>query len=546
MESISVSLILLFAVVISGTLTRLSPIPVPPPLVQIALGAVIASVADLGVSLDPDLFFLLFLPPLLFLDGWRIPKEGLLRDKGVILELALGLVIFTVLGVGLLIHLLIPSMPLAVAFALAAIVSPTDPIAVSAIAARVPIPNRLMHILEGESLLNDASGLVCMRFAVAAALTGTFSLFDAVGTFFWVAIGGVLIGVGITWLIMQLQRFLTRRLGEETGSQILISLLIPFAAYLIAEHLECSGILAAVAAGITMSFGEQTGKASAVTRVRRTAVWDTVQFAMNGVIFVLLGEQLPEIAAGAIHIVRETGHYDPLWLIVYVVAINLALGLLRFAWVWVSLRFTLYRAARHGVQFTRPSWRLVAATSLAGARGAITLAGVLTLPLTMGDGSPFPGRDLAIFLAAGVIIVSLLAASIGLPFLLKNLEIPAEPSHQQEEDEARIRGAEAAIKAIEALQHDMGEGRADANLYADAGARLMDIYRQRIDGRSKTGDDATLARRIEEIERKLRLAGVKAERAEFFRLAKNRKLSEDLMKKLVREADLAEARFSGT
>ncbi len=545
MESISVSLILLFAVVVSGTLTRLSPIPIPPPLVQIALGAVIASVADLGVSLDPDLFFLLFLPPLLFLDGWRIPKEGLLRDKGVILELALGLVIFTVLGVGLLIHLLIPSMPLAVAFALAAILSPTDPIAVSAIAARVPIPNRLMHILEGESLLNDASGLVCMRFAVAAALTGTFSLTDAVGTFFWVAIGGIAIGIGVTWAVMQLQRFLTRKLGEETGSQILISLLLPFAAYLIAEHLECSGILAAVAAGITMSFGEQSGRASAVTRVRRTAVWDTVQFAMNGVIFVLLGEQLPQIASSAINIVRETGHYDPLWLIVYIVAINVALGVLRFSWVWVSLRFTLYRAARSGLDFTRPSWRLVAATSLAGARGAITLAGVLTLPLTMGDGSPFPGRDLAIFLAAGVIIVSLLAASIGLPFLLKNLHVPAEPSHQREEDEARIRGAEAAIKAIEQLQHDMGEGRADADLYADAGARLMDIYRQRIAGRSKTGDDAMLARRSEEIERKLRLAGVKAERAEFFRLARNRKLSEELMKKLVREADLAEARFSG-
>ncbi|MBO9124726.1 MULTISPECIES: Na+/H+ antiporter [unclassified Rhizobium] len=546
MESISVSLILLFAVVVSGTLTRLSPIPIPPPLVQIALGAVIASVADLGVNLDPDLFFLLFLPPLLFLDGWRIPKEGLLRDKTVILELALGLVIFTVLGVGLLIHLLIPSMPLAVAFALAAILSPTDPIAVSAIAARVPIPNRLMHILEGESLLNDASGLVCMRFAVAAALTGTFSLTDAVGTFFWVAIGGIAIGVGVTWAVMQLQRFITRKLGEETGSQILISLLLPFAAYLIAEHLECSGILAAVAAGITMSYGEQSGRASAVTRVRRTAVWDTVQFAMNGVIFVLLGEQLPQIASSAIHIVRETGHYDPLWLIVYIVAINVALAALRFSWVWVSLRFTLYRAARSGYDFTRPSWRLVAATSLAGARGAITLAGVLTLPLTMGDGSPFPGRDLSIFLAAGVIIVSLVAASIGLPFLLKNLHVPAEPSHQREEDEARIRGAEAAIKAIEQLQHDMGEGRADADLYADAGARLMDVYRQRIAGRSKTGDDAMLARRSEEIERKLRLAGVKAERAEFFRLAKNRKLSEELMKKLVREADLAEARFSGT
>ena len=169
METISSALILLLAVVVSGSIGRIIPFALPLPLVQIALGAAIASVATLRVELSPNIFFLLFLPPLLFLDGWRIPKEGLLRDKGTILELALGLVVFTVLGLGLLIHWMIPSMPLAVAFALAAIVSPTDPIAVSAIAARVPIPKRLMHILEGESLLNDASGLVCMRFAVAAA-----------------------------------------------------------------------------------------------------------------------------------------------------------------------------------------------------------------------------------------------------------------------------------------------------------------------------------------------------------------------------------------
>jgi NhaP-type Na+/H+ or K+/H+ antiporter len=160
-ETITVALFLLLAVVVSGAFARMSPLLLPLPLVQIALGAAIASVADLGVELEPDIFFLLFLPLLLFLDGWRIPKEGLFRDKGTILELALGLVVFTVVGVGYFVNWMIPAMPLAVAFALAAIVSPTDPIAVSAIASRVPIPRRLMHILEGESLLNDASGLVC-------------------------------------------------------------------------------------------------------------------------------------------------------------------------------------------------------------------------------------------------------------------------------------------------------------------------------------------------------------------------------------------------
>jgi len=543
-ETIAVALFLLLAVVVSGALARMSPVALPLPLVQIALGAFIASVANLGVKLKPDIFFLLFLPPLLFLDGWRIPKEGLFRDKGTILELALGLVVFTVVGVGYFINWMIPAMPLAVAFALAAIVSPTDPTAVSAIATRVPIPKRLMHVLEGESLLNDASGLVCMRFAVAAALTGTFSLLDAVGTFLWLAIGGIAIGVGVTWIASVAKNWVSRHFGEETGSQILISLLIPFGAYLLAEHLHCSGILAAVAAGITMSYVEQSGQALAVTRVRRSAVWDFVQFTASGIIFVLLGEQLPQLVTGAARVVREAGHHEPIWLVVYVVATTLALAVLRFIWVWTSLRFTLFRAALKGQNPYVPSWRLIAATSLAGVRGTITLAGVLTLPLTMNDGSAFPARDLAIILAAGVIIVSLVAASFSLPFLLKGLELPPEPSQQEEEDRARIAAAEAAIQAIEQAQHHMGEGRSDADLYTDAGVRIMELYRQRIDGRPTTGKEASLARKIDEIERRLRLTGLRAERTEIYRIARARRLSDETSRQLVRELDLLESRFA--
>jgi CPA1 family monovalent cation:H+ antiporter len=267
MDAIVTVLLLLLAVVLSGSLARLSRLPLP--LVQIALGAVIALSFVPTVELDPDIFFLLFLPPLLFLDGWRIPKEALFRDRATVLELALGLVVLTVVGLGWLIHLLIPAMPLAVAFALAAVVSPTDPIAVSAIAARVAIPKRMMHILEGESLLNDASGLVCMRFAVAAMLTGSFSLGAAVVTFAWVALGGVAIGVCIAWLVSKGKQAVTRALGEDTSAQILVSLLIPFGAYLGAEHFHCSGILAAVAAGVTMTFTEQSGRILAVTQGRQ-------------------------------------------------------------------------------------------------------------------------------------------------------------------------------------------------------------------------------------------------------------------------------------
>ena len=197
----------------------------------------IGFVAGLRVELSPDVFFLLFLPPLLFLDGWRIPKEEMLKDSKPILELSLGLVVLTVVGIGFFINWMIPAVPLAVAFALAAVVSPTDPIAVRAITARVPVPRRLMHILEGEALFNDASGLVCFRFATAAALTGSFSLYDATFSFLWAALGGIAVGVATTWTITRAKGWIDRRFGEESGSQILVSLLIPFGSYLLAERL---------------------------------------------------------------------------------------------------------------------------------------------------------------------------------------------------------------------------------------------------------------------------------------------------------------------
>lgn len=543
METITIVLVLLVAVVVSGLASRILPLPIPRPLVQIVLGGVIGLVANLRVDLDPEIFFLLLIPPLLFLDGWRIPNEELLKDRTTVLELALGLVFLTVAGIGFFVHWMIPEMPLTVAFALAAVVSPTDPIAVSAIAARVPIPKRLMHILEGESLLNDASGLVCLRFAIAAALTGAFSLSEAALSFVWVALGGIAVGFGITWLTAKTKEWIARRIGEESGSQILISLLLPFASYLLAEWLHCSGIIAAVASGLTMSSVEASGQAMATTRMRQNTVWDTIQFVANGIIFVLLGEQLPSILRPAAETVRSTGHHEPWWLLVYVLAINIGLFALRFVWVWVSLSLTIFKARLQGSRTRRPNWRLVAATSLAGVRGAVTLAGILTLPVVLNDGSPFPVRDLAIFLAMGVIIVSLVAASIGLPLLLRGLEMPADPFYQAEEDRARVAAAEAAIAEIEHVQHTLAAGRRDADVYMAAAARVMDFYRTRIEARSHRGEAATLARESEDAERRMRLAAVKAERAVIFRMLRSQQIGSETADKLVHELDLMEARL---
>ncbi len=543
MQIVTLCLFLLLAVVISGMASRMLPSALPRPLVQIALGALIGMVAHVRVELDPELFFLLLVPPLLFLDGWRIPKDELFRDRGAVLGLALGLVFLTVLGMGVFIHWLIPAMPLGVAFALAAVVSPTDPIAVSAVAQKAPIPKRMMHILEGEALLNDASGLVCVRFAIAAVLTGSFSLGEATLTFAWMALAGVAIGVGVTWAIVASKALFARRFGDETGSNILVSLLIPFAAYLAAEHVHASGVLAAAAAGIAMTFTGATTSVAAGTRIRRRAVWDMLQFTLNGVIFVLLGEQLPEVFVRARDTVTATGHVSPWWLAVYVFAVVAGLALLRYGWVWVSMQFTLLHARRRNDDAVSPPRRIIAAMSAAGARGAITLAGALTLPLTLNDGTPFPARDLVIFLASGVILSSLVIAAVALPLLLRGLHLPPDEGIAAARDRARLVAAKAAIAELDRVQHRMAEGSDDPDRFVDVAARLMDQYRERIDSLATLPEDRT-GQADAPVEREMRLAAVRAERNAIFDLARRREIGVTLAEQLGRELDLIDARLS--
>jgi len=542
-ESVGTILVLLFAVVVSSVAGKVLPWAVPRPLVQIAVGAAIGLVAELRVPLDPHVFFLLFLPPLLFLDGWRIPREEAMRDRGPILELALGLVAFTVLGLGLLIHWMIPSIPQAVAFALAAVLAPTDPLAVAAVARRVPIPSRMMHILEGEALLNDASALVCFRFAVAAALTGSFVAADAALEFVWVASVGVAVGVGLAFLVSRLRGFLGRNFADDSGTLILISLLMPYGAYLIAELAGASGILAAASAGLTMNFADTVALPLAATRLRGGLVWDMIAFTANGVIFVLLGEQLPVILRRADAIVGLSGHADHWWLGVYVIAVVAGLLALRFAWVWVSLHISLFRTKAlipRGAKL-----RIVAATSVAGVRGAVTLAAILGLPLTLPDGSDFPARDLSIFLAVGTILVSVVGATVALPWLLKGLEMPGEDPDEAEEEAAQIAAAEAAIAAIARVEATAARSNADAGHIVEVAARVMAPYRRRVDRRAEDGEGRALARWVERLEREMRLAALRAERDEIMRRVRARELRSATARRLINALDLLETRHSG-
>ncbi|MDH2370851.1 Na+/H+ antiporter [Providencia rettgeri] len=537
MSVVTLVLVFLLAVVVSVFVSRLLKDIIPLPLIQIALGAGL-SLYGFTVEFEPHLFLFLFIPPLLFLDGWRIPKEALFQEIKPIMSLAIGLVVVTVIGMGFFIHWLIPAISLAVAFALAAILSPTDPVSVSAMTVNSPLPSRMAHILEGESLLNDATGLVCFSFAVVAALTGTFSLASAAGQFVLVAFGGILIGLLVAWVISWLNQLLVKRTGEEPAIQIMISLLMPFTAYLLAEHLHVSGILAAVVAGIAMHYEKIAGRMQAATRMQSKAVWDTVQTALNGMIFILLGEQLPGMWTNMPAVAEAAGASHPWMLFVYVAIITVALAVLRFSWVWISMTLTVFHKRRRGKEADVMHIRMMAVMATAGVRGAITLAGILTLPLLMPDGSLFPNRDVAIFLAMGVILCSLLIASIALPILTKGLvqDLP----YDNDEIRARLALNEAAMAHLRELMNHPSDDMDEIAMRTEVGAQLLEIYGRRLDNSDETESDVYDLHKMIDMEREMSKSALKAKRDALYQMRKSKNINERVYHRLRDELDLKE------
>lgn len=544
MEIVFTVLILLLAVAVSGVGIRVLPFKLPLPLVQIAIGALLAwPRLGLHVTFDPEIFMMLFIPPLLFADGWRIPKREFFMARRSILLLALGLVFMTVLAVGYFVHALVPAISLPVAFALAAVLSPTDAVALSGIAGKNRIPAQLMHILEGEALMNDASGLVALKFAIAAALTGVFSLRDASLSFVIIAVGGLATGAAVSWLFgVAATRFLNRTEEGDPAPGVVMTLLIPFAAYLFAEHFGWSGILAAVAAGMMMNYTSIANAGAVSARMRGNSTWTMIEFVFNGMVFILLGLQFPHILGRALIDAHETSNEQMVLLIGYIAAVALALYALRFVWVWLLRWHASRGAAKRGMESAVPGLRTVTVTTVAGVRGAVTMAGVLSLPEALPNGVALPGRDLAIVIASGVILLSLLVAVIGLPLLLHGWRRGRDP-HAAEEQHARKLSAQAAIRAIDEL-HETASADLDesASAYAaDVTARVMDIYRRRL---ATLGDEGTppseQARRAEALEFQMKLAAIRAERAELLSLRNAQKINDETLNKLMRETDLSE------
>ncbi|WP_391206914.1 Na+/H+ antiporter [Psychrobacillus sp. L4] len=453
MEFFLTILLLLAIIGLSNFINHFMPY-IPVPIIQIALAVLLAGLPlGIHVPIEPELFFILFIAPLLFYDGKNVSRHELWKLRKPILLLALGLVFLTVFVVGYLIHWLIPSVPLSAAFALAAILSPTDIVAVGAISSRVKMPKTIMHILEGEGLMNDASGLVAFKFAVAATVTGVFSLAGASWSFLVIAIGGFVGGAFLAYLFIQLKIFI-RRLGmEDVTLHMLIQLLTPFVIFYVIEHFHLSGILSVVAAGIVHAiYRDREQSPSMQLQVVSKSTWTILIYILNGLVFVLLGLQIPSV----MNEIFESPLFNNFEVIKLILIITAALLSLRFLWIFVSW----WGGWLTKQQLPKPTIRFISILTISGVRGAVTLAGAFTIPYFLADGNAFPDRALIIFIAAGVILVTLIVASVCLPLLASSEKGNTENLREEKEKIAKLLTVDAAIRSIRELMNDDNRGAA--------------------------------------------------------------------------------------
>ncbi len=528
-EHALILLLLLTALSVGG---RRLPWPLP---ITFVVGAGLAALwpGFPRIQLDPGFFFLCFVPPLLFADGWLMPLRDFMAAKRPIITLATGLVVFTTVAVGLVAHWLVPGLPLAMAFALGAVVSPTDAVAVGAITARLKVPARLTAILNGESLMNDATGLVAFRFALGAVLAGTFSLGAATLQFLLLALGGVAVGLALSWLVGWLRDTLKCFRSTDTYVEVTVSLMTPYAAYLAAGALGVSGILAVVAAGLYAGWRDPI-RMDVETRQTAWAVWSVVLFWLNGLAFVLLGLQVPSIlqSVGSIY---STGQ-----LVLFTAAVSGTAILTRLVWMYPGgyVPFLLFRRVlRHEPRPPR-SWLIVA--GWAGMRGTVTLAAALSIPVLLPDGSPFPGRDIVIFLSVGVIMVTLLLQGTTLEALIRRLGVQADDTRLREERLARIAAVEAGLHYLRRME--------PAIVSPEEGAALTQIageYEQRLAELTAEGETRTGARRRRMSSLTHRLGALRAERTTIDDLWRRDVITDETHRPLQQLLDHEEAMLLG-
>jgi Na+/H+ antiporter len=522
MEAVATVLVLLCLVTLLALLTQRWTIPYP--TIMVLTGLAIALVPRLpAVNLTPDLVFLIFLPPLLYAAATETPWHDFRKNLRPIVFLAIGLVVATTLAVGLVAKWLVPGIPWAAAFALGAIISPPDAVAATSLTRRLPMPRRIITILEGESLLNDATGLVLYRMAVVAATTGSFTWSSSLSMFLSSSLGGIAIGLLAGWLLV----FIHRQLDDPV-IETMLSLLTPYAVYLPCEEWHLSGVLAVVTTGLY--FQRHAHRAfSAATRLHAQAVWDSVLFVLNGLTFIFIGLGLRDV-------MRAINHEPWWWNATIAGSIVMVTILTRMLWILPTALAPRWLHAADDPAAGRLPWSHRCIIAWTGMRGVVSLAAALALPIG------FPHRELILFVVFGVILATLVAQSMSLPWLIGRLGVSATGrSTLEQEMDARLWTLVAANRYLDEAAGGLGVSHRDT----DHLRNYFETHANRV--------LANLALELEHVDaenfhrapayRSLHLGALQAQRDRLIALEKEGIIESEVMMQLCREIDLEETRL---
>jgi len=522
-----VFLLLLFFIIGFGLLAR--KLATPYPIVMVIGGLLLAFIPGIpDINLNPELIFLVVLPPLLYSAAWTTSWRDFRYNIASIFLLAFGLVAFTVIGVGVLAPGVFAGFDWRLGLVLGAIVAPTDAIAATSIARRVGLPARIVDILEGESLINDATGLLALQFALAIVESGRVpTVSTGILTLLWLITGGVGLGLLVGWLAYEAERRF-----DDGPIEITLSILIPYAAYLAADTIGASGILAVVTCGLFLS-RRSTAFFTPIVRIQIWSFWESFTFVLNGLVFVLIGLQLTTIR----HSIRE---YSLPAILLAGAIFSAVLILLRLVWVFPGAWAAWFLRTRFGHQHEpSPSASHSFVIGWTGMRGVVSLAAALALPEMLADGNPFPHRNLIVFLTFCIIVVTLVLQGLTLPPIIGWLGLAGASGTSCEEQEARRIVLMAAVSHLEnARDHDDPSA---ASLYDD----LARHYRQRL--LSVSGDGGNQAessshdRYVE-----LSLEVVRVERDTAVSLRDQGRINDEALRRIERELDLTESRFAMT
>lgn len=484
-----------------------------------------------NISLDPDLVFLIFLPPLLYAAAWNTSWNDFWKQKRPISLLSFGLVFFTSVAVAFVSHAIIPGFPLAFGFLLGGIVSPPDAVAATSVLQGLKIPKRVVTILEGESLVNDASSLIVFRFALAAILTGQFHLGDAAKSFFLVAFMGIIIGLAIANMVYAIHRFFPTTPAIDTA----ITLITPYIMYIAAEHFHFSGVLSVVCGGLFLSFRSQD-IFSYESRLQMNGVWETLIFLLNGFVFILIGLQLSTIIAGL-------GDYSVGEAIMYAIIISLLTIIIRIIWVFPGAyipRF-LFKSIRETEP--NPGWRAVLLVAWSGMRGVVSLAAALAIPLTLSTGEVFPHRNLILFITFVVILFTLVLQGLSLKPLIRFLKIETneKESERVQALAMRVQLAEAVLSFLDTNYKEEIEKNEAYKRVRERYERMIEVAKKKLEMEESAEEASSFLPRY----RQMLVDLVDVRRKELNRFRRSNEYNEELIREREWELDLEEARLRG-